>query len=246
MIVRTPSRRVPLTKCWRIPWGRSLAVVKAIGIGKLRVNCRRPVILALFALSTALLASRAIGQVLEIGSDGDVKVYDGPTVFTDHDAIPIQPPRTTRRPPTARPVDRQALVRAAQAANLSPALVGAVAWRESGLRPDRISRAGAVGEMQLMPSTARALGVDPSVDDQNLKGGAAYLNQMMRRYDGDLVRALAAYNAGPAAVDRYRGVPPYKETQAYVAAVLDRLSQAVVPKAEAHSTAALATATTAR
>ena len=80
-----------------------------------------------------------------------------------------------------------------------------------------------------MPTTARDLGVDPADPGQNLKGGASYLNRMMRRYDGDLQRALAAYNAGPGAVDRYHGVPPYKETQAYVAAVLDRLSQAVAP-----------------
>jgi soluble lytic murein transglycosylase-like protein len=67
------------------------------------------------------------------------------------------------------------------------------------------------------------------VPAENLKGGAAYLRVLMRRYDGDLVRALAAYNAGPKTVDRFGGVPPYRETQAYVAAVLDRLSQAVVP-----------------
>ena len=123
------------------------------------------------------------------------------------------------------------LERAASASELSPELVAAVAWRESGQRPGRVSRAGASGEMQLMPATARALGVDAADPGQNLKGGAAYLKQMMRRYNGDLVRALAAYNAGPGAVDRHGGPPPYPETQAYVAAVLDRLSQAVVPLA---------------
>ncbi len=117
------------------------------------------------------------------------------------------------------------MARAAEAAALSPELVSAVAWRESNYRTDRVSRAGAVGEMQLMPATARAMGVDPADAAQNLSGGAGYLGAMMRRYDGDLMRALAAYNAGPGAVDRFGGVPPFKETQAYVAAIMNRLSQ---------------------
>ena len=107
-----------------------------------------------------------------------------------------------------------------------------MAWQESRYRPGVVSRAGAVGEMQLMPGTARALGVDPYDSGQNYRGGAAYLGGLMRRYDGDLVRALAAYNAGPGAVDRYRGVPPYRETQAYVSAVLDRLSSSALAPTE--------------
>jgi soluble lytic murein transglycosylase-like protein len=117
------------------------------------------------------------------------------------------------------------LADAAQEAQLSAELVEAVAWRESGGRPGLVSPVGAIGEMQLMPGTARDLGVDPYDSRQNLSGGAAYLSALLKRYDGDLVRALAAYNAGPEAVDRYGGLPPYKETQAYVAAILDRLSQ---------------------
>lgn len=113
---------------------------------------------------------------------------------------------------------------AAEAVSLSPALVAAVAWRESRFRPESISRAGAIGEMQLMPATARSLGVDPRNDDQNLRGGAKYLRSLMTRYNGDLTKALAAYNAGPGAVDRYGGPPPYKETQAYVGDILERLS----------------------
>ena len=160
---------------------------------------------------------------MEIGAAGEVKVYDGPTVFTAKGATPIRaarPPARTRR--SVAPGAEMA--HAAEAAALSPELISAVAWRESNYRTGLTSRAGAVGEMQLMPATARAMGVDPADAAQNLHGGAGYLRVMMQRYNGDLVRALAAYNAGPSAVDRYRGVPPFRETQAYVAAVMDRLS----------------------
>jgi soluble lytic murein transglycosylase-like protein len=114
---------------------------------------------------------------------------------------------------------------AARASALSASLIAAIAWRESNFRAAAVSRAGALGEMQLLPQTARQLGVDPRVSRQNVAGGAAYVRTLLQRYNGDLIKTLAAYNAGPEAVDRYGGVPPFKETQAYVAAVLDRLSQ---------------------
>ncbi len=179
------------------------------------------ILVACLGLGYAIEAS---AQVLEIGSAGDVKVYDGPSVFTAQGASPILKPKAAFR--AARPVSPRAeMTRAAQAASLSPDLVSAVAWRESNYRTNAVSRAGAVGEMQLMPATAKTLGVDPTDAAQNLNGGAGYLSAMMRRYDGDLMRALAAYNAGPGAVDRYHGVPPFKETQAYVAAIMERLSR---------------------
>ncbi|WP_174301585.1 lytic transglycosylase domain-containing protein [Caulobacter sp. S45] len=184
---------------------------------------------AVFAVCLGALglssAAAARAQVLEIGSTGEVKVYNGPTLFTADGAMPILRPRATARraPPPVGPGPEMA--RAAQAAALSPELVSAVAWRESNYRTDRVSHAGAVGEMQLMPATARAMGIDPADAAQNLSGGASYLRAMMQRYDGDLMRALAAYDAGPGAVDRYGGVPPFKETQAYVAAIMDRLSK---------------------
>ncbi len=194
-------------------------------------------VVASSAVGTCLAA--AYGQVLSIGVDGAVTVYDGPAVYTDEGATPIRPPRSSQRPAAfSHPIaslqvppalERRMLQHAADASEISPALLAAVAWRESGRRAGRVSSAGAVGEMQLMPATARALHVDAADPGQNLTGGAAYLRRMMQRYDGDLLRALAAYNAGPGAVDRHHGPPPYKETQAYVAAVLDRLSQAVVP-----------------
>ncbi len=182
--------------------------------------------LAVVAASFSISAG-ANAQVLEIEKGGAVSMYDGPMVFTASGAAPILKRAPVRPVPRRTPPNRAEIARAADVAALSPDLVEAVAWRESGFRTDAVSRAGAVGEMQLMPQTARRLGVDPHRRDQNLRGGATYLTALMRRYDGDLVRALAAYNAGPGAVDRYGGVPPFKETQAYVAAIMDRLSRVV-------------------
>jgi soluble lytic murein transglycosylase-like protein len=92
---------------------------------------------------------------------------------------------------------------------------------ESGFRPTAVSSKGAIGLAQLMPHTARLLGVNPRDPKENLEGGARYLMQQYRRF-GDWRLALAAYNAGPEAVARYRGVPPYSETQGYVKAILGR------------------------
>ena len=103
---------------------------------------------------------------------------------------------------------------------VSPALVKAVIAAESRFDSDAVSRKGAQGLMQLMPTTASKLGVaDPFSADQNVRGGVRYLREMLDRY-GDMGRALAAYNAGPSAVDRYRGIPPYPETLAYVQRVM--------------------------
>ncbi len=100
-------------------------------------------------------------------------------------------------------------------------LLASVIKAESGGRALAISRTGARGLMQLMPGTAAMLGVkDAFVPDQNIAGGTAYLDQLLTRYKDDLQRALAAYNAGPGAVDRYHGVPPFPETREYVRRVI--------------------------
>jgi soluble lytic murein transglycosylase-like protein len=116
---------------------------------------------------------------------------------------------------------RQMLGRAGALHNIDSDLLASVVQAESGGDARAVSRAGARGLMQLMPQTAAELGVNDSfVAEQNIGGGAAYLDAMLTRYRDNLALALAAYNAGPAAVDRYHGIPPYAETRAYVARVI--------------------------
>ncbi len=109
---------------------------------------------------------------------------------------------------------------------VDPALVRAVMQTESNWKTSAISRKGALGLMQLEPGTAQALGVNNAFDpQQNLEGGVRYLHMLLERYNGDLDRALAAYNAGPGAVDRAGGIPRYRETREYVQKVTDSYFQ---------------------
>jgi len=119
-----------------------------------------------------------------------------------------------------QPTTRELITAAAKKHGLPPAFVHSVVAAESAYRTGAVSPKGAIGLMQLMPATAKTLGADPKIPEQNVNAGAEYLRQLLLKYNGHTERALAAYNAGPGAVDRYHGIPPYRETRAYVSRVL--------------------------
>jgi soluble lytic murein transglycosylase len=154
-----------------------------------------------------------------VGSDGVIHFTDAPRDSRYRRIPDPTPARASARAPRRWDYDRLIGLTARQH-EVEPALVKAVIAAESNFDPEAVSRAGAQGLMQLMPTTATHLGVDdPLRPTENVRAGTRYLRLMLDRY-GDLERAVAAYNAGPAAVDRYGGVPPYPETQAYVRRVL--------------------------
>jgi soluble lytic murein transglycosylase-like protein len=115
-------------------------------------------------------------------------------------------------------------------------LLASVVHAESDGRAKAVSRTGAQGLMQLMPGTAQQMGVKDSFEpEQNINGGTAYLDALLTRYHDDLALALAAYNAGPAAVDKYHGIPPYRETRAYVARVMTEFKRRKLQMSQQHS-----------
>jgi soluble lytic murein transglycosylase-like protein len=136
---------------------------------------------------------------------------------------PVAPaaPPSAAPPPAEIPDVPTLLSQAGAQHNIDVDLLASVVHAESGGRANAVSRAGARGLMQLMPGTAQQLGVEDAFrPDQNIAGGSTYLDNLLTRYHDNLALALAAYNAGPVAVDHYRGIPPYRETRAYVARVM--------------------------
>jgi soluble lytic murein transglycosylase-like protein len=133
------------------------------------------------------------------------------------------------------------LTRAGRDHNLDVDLLSSLVKAESAGNPQARSHAGAQGLMQLMPRTASELGVqDTFKPDQNVRGGSTYLDSLLIRYHDNLALALAAYNAGPAAVDKYHGIPPYHETKVYVARVIHEFNRRVLSREAAARRAALA------
>lgn len=141
----------------------------------------------------------------------------------------LQPGEPPPAPASSEPSAKQLIERAAARYNLPAEFVHSVAKAESGYRADAVSGKGAVGIMQLMPATALLLGADPHDPEQNADAGARYLRDLLLKYQDhpfQLRLALAAYNAGPGAVERYGGVPPYRETVDYIERVIKQYDAA--------------------
>jgi soluble lytic murein transglycosylase-like protein len=188
---------------------------------------------AAFAGESVVLTTGARMHVDRHETDGEkVRLYDG-TGYIEIDsvkvrgfeadepapaapvaAVPSLPPAPALQVPTLSP--RELADSAADKYGLPRKLVNSVMAAESGFQLKAVSPKGAIGLMQLMPATAATLGVDPNDPVQNVDAGARYLRDLLVKYDGMLWHALAAYNAGPGAVDKYNGVPPYRETIDYV------------------------------
>ena len=182
------------------------------------------IVLRVLVVAVVAVAGPVSAAVYEVGDDGSMSRID-----------------TLVRPPVRKPVVsrsrsdgtsprasayRPYVAAAATQYELSPALIDAIAHTESRYDQAAVSRVGAAGIMQLMPGTARGLGVDSRDPASNIRGGTAYLRLLLNSFDGDVVRTIAAYNAGPGAVKRAGGIPHYPETVAYVSKVLDRLADA--------------------
>ena len=169
--------------------------------------------------------SEIVGTVtrLYLGTDRTGYV-DIPTAeierFEKDLAPPIKIPANVAVPERPQSLD-QVINSIGDRHHIDPDLINSVIHAESGFKPHAVSRKGAQGLMQLMPRTASQLGVSNAFDPKaNVEGGTRYLRELLERYNFDLVKALAAYNAGPHRVEQYRGVPPYYETRAYVANII--------------------------
>jgi len=150
------------------------------------------------------------------------------------------PPMATAAPKTSPPaLDLNQVVNSASAAyHLDPDLVNSVIHAESGFNSHAVSRKGAQGLMQLMPDTASKLGVANAFDPQsNVAGGSRYLRELLERYNFDLIKALAAYNAGTKRVEQYQGVPPYRETHDYVARIVREYNRKKIAQEKQAATA---------
>ena len=185
--------------------------------------------LFLSLFGTIALPQAASADVFELTNNGDLVEISRPAwqpepvvLGSDFDG---PTPRLTQPPSPAAQGVRQQIQTTAAAYGVNADLVDAVAWQESRYNARAKSSAGAMGVMQLMPGTARQMGVsDPHDVGQNVAGGTAYLRAQLVRFGNNVPLALAAYNAGPGAVNRYGGIPPYRETQNYVRQIMQRLS----------------------
>jgi soluble lytic murein transglycosylase-like protein len=173
---------------------------------------------------------------LYVSGDGYVDV-----ATAEIESFAEAPPEPASSGPTAAPTQNlTAIISSASASSQIDAdFIASVIRAESGNNPSAVSRKGAQGLMQLLPQTANSLGVKNSFDPiENVNGGVRYLRELLLQYNGDAAKALAAYNAGPQRVQQYKGVPPYRETRAYVARVITDYNRKKIAEARQQSHAA--------
>ena len=189
-------------------------------------------------LSALALPAAAQADVLEVGASGPVWVAGGPQSPVAMAALPTDSESLATAPDSRAPLTEVAdtagpeawrghVAALAAKYDISPSLLEALVWQESRWRTGAVSSAGARGLAQLMPGTARQMGINPDIPSANLEGGARYLRQQLDAFDGNVEKALAAYNAGPGRVEAAGGIPAIRETQNYVAAIMARLSEPV-------------------
>lgn len=177
-------------------------------------------LLCVFAFS--FICSQARASVYEFNADGTVISYEAVDYLSrEHKKHTFTHPKIM--PILKRGFDEY-VQEAAQKYHVNPTLVHAVIQTESSYNPDAVSPKGAMGLMQLMPSTADRYNVRNAFDPaQNISGGVQYLSELLKHYDQNVALSLAAYNAGEGAVDKYKGIPPYPETEQYVSKILNMI-----------------------
>ncbi|MGA2598768.1 MAG: lytic transglycosylase domain-containing protein [Bryobacteraceae bacterium] len=170
---------------------------------------------------------------------GSIEFPAAQVVAYEQEEYTPPPPAPPAAAPAPAPISARALsaqeiiTRAAEKAGLPPDILHSVARAESGYRTNAVSPKGAIGLMQLMPKTAAALNANPYDPQQNAEAGAEYLAQLLEKYKDDphqVSKAVAAYNAGPGAVDKYKGIPPYRETVDYVSRVISDYNKRTAKK----------------
>ena len=180
-----------------------------------------------FVLTALVLASVAVVCAFALFSKPKIRIAPPEAVLKSSVGRVVSD--VLKKLDAMKPVDAPALIRTAALKHGVPAaLVKSIVAAESNFRCDAVSPKGAIGLMQLMPATAEEYGADPSIPEQNIDAGTSYLHFLMQKYRkhrNSLSRVIAAYNAGPGAVDRYRGVPPFRETRGYVARVMGYMRQ---------------------
>jgi soluble lytic murein transglycosylase-like protein len=175
---------------------------------------------------TRLYLTEAAGSYVEVATEEIERFEELEAPLPAVSVVAVESPEGAAKSPTVESDVKQAIETASSRNRIDPDLIESMIRAESGFNANAVSRKGAQGLMQLMPATAARLGVGNAMDlVANVEGGTRYLVELLALYNDDLIKALAAYNAGPKRVEQYRGVPPYTETRAYVTKVITNFNR---------------------